>query len=50
MYDDTMTHKQIQKMFGEESDDDDEICGFELILLILVHLIRGFNSRGTNWS
>jgi len=26
--------------------DDDECFGFESILLILVHLIHGFNSRG----
>ena len=29
-----MTHKQIQQMFCEESDDD-ELLGFELILLII---------------
>ena len=40
-----MTHKQIQQMFSEESDDD-EFLGFESILLILLHLICGFDSRG----
>jgi len=44
-----MTHEQIQQMFSEESDDD-EFLGFESILLILVHLICGFNSRGAYWS
>ena len=40
-----MTHEQIQHMFSEESDDD--VCfGFESVLLILVHLIHGFDSRG----
>ena len=47
MYDEIMTHKHIQQMFSEESDDDDDECfGFESILLILVHLIHRFNSRG----
>ena len=46
MYDEIMTHEHIQQMFSEESDDDDECFGFELILLILVRLIHGFNSRG----
>jgi len=41
-----MTHEQIQQMFSEESDDD-ECFGFELILLILVRLIHGFDSRGS---
>ena len=36
-----MTHEQ---MFSEESDDD-EFFGFESILLILVRLICGFDSR-----
>jgi len=39
-----MIHEQIQQMFSEESDD--EYLGFESILLLLVHLISGFNSRG----
>ena len=39
MYEDMMTHEQIQQMFSEESDDD-EFCGFESILLISVHLIH----------
>ena len=43
MYVKMVTHKQ---MFSEESDDDDEFSGFESILLILVRLVRGFNSRG----
>ena len=38
-----MTREQIQQMFSEESDDD-EFFGFESILLILVHLICGFDS------
>ena len=41
-----MIHEQIQQMFNEDSDDDDEFFGFESILLILVHLICGFDSRG----
>ena len=48
MYDDMMTHKQIQQMFSEESDD--ELFGFESILLILVHLICRLDSRGVYWS
>ena len=28
MYDDIMTHEQIQQMFNEDSDDD-EFAGFE---------------------
>ena len=49
MYDDMMTHEQIQQMFSEESDDD-EFLGFESTLLILVHLIHGLKSRGVYWS
>jgi len=52
MYDEMMTHEQIQQMFSEESDDD-EFLGFESILLLLVHLICRFNSRvggGCYWS
>ena len=45
MYDEMVIHEQIQQMFCEEADYD-EFWGSELILLILVHLIRGFNSRG----
>jgi len=45
IYDDMMTHEQIQQMFSEESDND-ECLGFESILLNLGHLIRGFDSRG----
>ena len=41
MYDNMMTHKQIQQMFSEES---------ELILLVLVQLIHRFDSRGAYWS
>ena len=40
-----MTREQIQQMFNEESDDD-KLFGFESVLLILVHLIRGFSSGG----
>jgi len=29
MYDDMMTHEQIQQMFNEDSDDDDKFGGFE---------------------
>ena len=39
------THGQ---MFSEESDD--KLWGSESILLILVHLILGFDSRGAYWS
>jgi len=39
LYDDMMTHEQIQQMFSEESDDD-EFFYFESILLILVRYIR----------
>jgi len=42
---DMMIHEQ---MFSEESDDD-EFC-FKYILLILVHLIGRFDSRGVYWS
>ncbi|KAK2156474.1 hypothetical protein LSH36_212g00023 [Paralvinella palmiformis] len=50
MYDDMMTHEQIQQMFSEDSDDD-EFWGFESVLLILVHLICGFDSGwGGLWS
>jgi len=45
IYDDMMTHKQIQQMFSEESDND-EFLSFESILLILVRLICRFDSRG----
>ena len=38
MYDDMMTHEQIQRMFSKESDDV-EFLGFESILLILVLLL-----------
>ena len=48
-YYDMTTHKQIQQTFSEESDDD-EFWGFESILLILVRLICGFDSRGVYWS
>ena len=44
MYGDMMTYEQIQQMFNEDSDDDDdEFLGFESILLISVHLIRLFD-------
>ena len=49
MYDEMMTHEQIQQLSSEESDND-EFFGFESILLILVHLIRGFDCRGVYWS
>jgi len=49
MYDDMMTHKQIQQMFSEESEDD-EFWVFGSIFLILVHLICGFDSMGVYWS
>jgi len=39
-----MIHEQIQQMFSEESNDDD--FGVFDNLLILVRLIRGFDSRG----
>jgi hypothetical protein len=49
MYDDMMTHEQIQQMFSEESDCDGFWC-FESILadnlLVLGRLIRRFDSRG----
>ena len=40
-----MTQELIQQMVGEESDED-EYFGFESLLLILIRLIRGFDSRG----
>ena len=40
-----MTHEQIQQMFNEDSDDD-EFFWFLINLLILVRLIRWFDSRG----
>ena len=46
MNDDRMAHEH---MFIEESDDD-EFFGFESILLILVCLICGFDSRAVYWS
>jgi len=45
MYDDVITHEQIQQMFSEESNDI-YFFGFESTLLILVGLICGFDSRG----
>ena len=44
-----VTLKQTQQKFNEESDDD-EYLAFESILLLLVRLIHGFNSRGAYWS
>jgi len=44
-----MTPEQIQQMFNEDSDCD-EFFGFEYILLILVRLISGLESRGVYWS
>jgi len=49
MYDEMVTHKQIQQMFSEESDDV-EFFGFESMLLILVCLICRFDSREVYWS
>jgi len=45
MYYEMVIHKQTQQMFSEESDDDEFWC-FESMLLILVRLICGFDSRG----
>jgi len=48
VYDNMITHEQIQQMFSEGSDDD--VCfGFESIL-ILVRLIHRFDSSGVYWS
>ena len=45
MYDEMVTHEQIQQMFSEESDDD-EFWGFESVLLILMRLIHWFDYGG----
>ena len=45
----TMKYKQIHQMFNKESDDY-EFLGIELILLILVHLMCGFDARAVYWS